>query len=165
MDGSTAPAPASSSSSSSASSRGRGWLHALPPLVAHALRLVVGRRPASLPFSEFLRHAQEGKLAEVLMGQDRFEVRMKPPTAGAAAAAAAGETASFYTTRVVPYMDRQKIIEMLDSKDVRFGKLMPSWVRRFFALLLGLAPFLYLALVYRMLTKMYNPRCVGWMDG
>lgn len=142
------PGAAAAAASSSASRR--GWLHALPPIVAQALRLVVARRPAALPFSEFLKHAQEGRLAEVLMGHDRFEVRMKPPAAG-------GATAETYTTRVVPYMDRQKIIEMLDSKDVRFGTLMPSWGRRFVALLLGLAPFLYLALVYRMLRKLYDP--------
>lgn len=122
-------------------------------LAAHALlRLFAGRRPASLPFSEFLTHAQEGRLAEVLMGHDRFEVRMKPPPAGG------NGTATTYVTRVVPYMDRQKIIEMLDSKGVAFGTPVPSWGRRLLTLLLGLAPFLYLALVYRILNRtLYNP--------
>lgn len=124
-------------------------------LAAHALlQLLGGRRPATLPFSEFLQHAQEGRLKEVLMGHDRFEVRMKPLPAGHGN----GTGATHYVTRVVPYMDRQKIIEMLDSKGVAFGTPMPSWGRRLLTLLLGLAPFLYLALVYRILNRtLYNP--------
>jgi len=123
---------------------------------------VVARRPASLPFSEFLTHAKEGRLAEVLMGHDRFEVRMKSPTQlqpPGGATHAAGQT---YTTSVVPYYDREKIVELLLSKDVRFGTLMPSWGRRAVALLLGLAPFLYLALVFKVLHRMQNPRSVDW---
>ena len=150
------PAPSASALDSSSSRGGSGsgssssWL---PPLVAHALRLVLARPAPSQPFSTFMQHAREGRVSEVLMGHDRFEVKMKPPTGGVAG----GGAVETYTTRVVPYMDRQRIIEMLDANGVRFGSLMPSWGRRFFTLLLGLAPFLYLALVYRMLTRMYNP--------
>lgn len=135
--------PSESSSRSSS-----GWLS---PFVMHALRLVLARPGPSRPFSQFMEHAREGRISEVLMGHDRFEVKMKPP------AGSVGEAMESYTTAVVPYMDRQRIIEMLDANGVRFGSLVPSWGRRFLTLLLGLAPFLYLALVYRMLTRMYNP--------
>lgn len=131
----------------------------LPPMMLHLLNALWPRAPVSLPFSEFLKHAQEGKLARVLMSQDRFEVQMKATAAGAAGAAAAVQLArpQAYRTFVIPHLDRQWIVEMLQKNGVQFGTATPSWGRRIVTLLLTLAPFLYLALVYKMMNKLYNP--------
>ena len=133
----------------------------LPPMLLHLFKALWPRAPVSLPFSEFLKHAQEGKLARVLMSQDRFEVQMKSTAAaaGAAGAVAAVQLArpQTYRTFVIPHLDRQWIVEMLLKNGVQFGTATPSWGRRIVTLLLTLAPFLYLALVYKMMNKLYNP--------
>lgn len=146
------PAAAFPPTSSSSSSSRSGWLYSsLPPMLLHLAKALWPRAPVYLPFSDFLKHAQEGKLASVLMSQDKFEVQMK------VAGAASGAAAVTYHTSVVPHLDRQWVVELLAKHGVKFGAGAPSWGRRVVTLLLTLAPFLYLALVYRMMNKLYNP--------
>lgn len=121
------------------------------------------RAPVYLPFSDFVKHAQEGKLASVMMNQDKFEVQMKAGDsiilAGGASLVPSSKVSrqQIYHTSVIPQLDRQWIVEMLQKNGVRFGTGTPSWSRRMVTLLLTIAPFLYLALVYRMMNKLYNP--------
>ena len=84
------------------------------------------------------------------MSSDVFQCTLK-------ADAMTGGSPLTYTTQVIPHVDRQFVVELLASKQVSFGTLMPSWTRRFGHILLGLAPFLYLALVYKLMQKLYNP--------
>lgn len=146
--------PASSSSSSSSSRSGGSWLYSsLPPLLMNVLKACFPRRRPYLPFSEFLAHARDGKLQSVLMGNSNFEVRMKP-TAGGMGKATPQQV---YQTQVVPHVDRGYILELLQQQQICFGTLAPSWGRKLVTLLIAISPFLYLALVYRMMNKMYNP--------
>ncbi len=151
------PPPAGSSSTPR-----RNWLYSLPPVVVHLVKALLPRAQPVLPFSEFLEHVREGRLAEVLMSSDRFDVRMKATTAAAAAATAATQQLATarprtYTTRVIPHVDRQWIVDMLQKQGVSFGTMVPSWGKRIATILLTLAPFLYLALVWRMMRQLTNP--------
>jgi len=63
-----------------------------------------------------------------------------------------------HRTRIIPLFDRQSVIDLLVSNKVTFGSKSPSWVRRLATIFLGVFPFLYLALVWKVVNRMYNPR-------
>jgi cell division protease FtsH len=103
-------------------------------------------------FSQFLDDARAGRLLEVLMAPDQFEVVAKT-TAGATTVVAP----SRYRTSVVPMCDRQAVVDLLASKGVSFGTAKTPLSRRLVTTFVALMPLIYLAVLYKMITKMYNP--------
>ncbi|CAM9987668.1 unnamed protein product, partial [Heterosigma akashiwo] len=104
-------------------------------------------KPQEVPFSSFLDHVKNGLVARVLMGTDAFEVFPKKATGS-----------SLYKTRVPPYMDPKDLIQLLQTQQVEFSSPAPHFLRHSGNVLLAAVPFVYLALMWKLVRDAQNPQ-------
>ncbi|CAM9769372.1 unnamed protein product [Ascophyllum nodosum] len=141
----------------------------LPPALALVLRKLIGarrRNPPELPFSDFWRDANEGRLSEVLIADNHVDVKLRPgltvrdrggassAAVSAAAATEAGERGiTRYRSRLLHFVDGGDLVDLLARQDTAFGAKDPPWGPHIVTALLTVLPFAYIGIAARVLTR------------
>uniref|UniRef100_A0A7S2CSP7 AAA+ ATPase domain-containing protein n=1 Tax=Octactis speculum TaxID=3111310 RepID=A0A7S2CSP7_9STRA len=97
------------------------------------------------PFSSFLQDIKAGRLSEVFIASDYFE--------------AVSKDSKKYRTNLIPDFERSTLVELLSAHGITFSAKLPphAWLHRLQSTLLLMLPFVYLALVWRVVKAMRDP--------